>query len=133
MNAHPIYLDSSALVKLIFEEPETPALERFLQAWPLRACSVIGQVEVRRIARRVADPRVDRHTRRVMTGLALINVDGAVLRHASELEPRGLRALDAIHLASALSLVPDVAGMVVYDTRLAGAARAAGLTTWAPA
>ncbi|MBW8867314.1 MAG: hypothetical protein JF610_08250 [Acidobacteria bacterium] len=51
---------------------------------------------------------------------------------AAHIGPLTLRALDAIHLATALSLEPDVDGMVVYDTRLAAAARAAGLRVWAP-
>jgi predicted nucleic acid-binding protein len=52
---------------------------------------------------------------------------------AIDVNPRALRTLDAIHLATALSLEPDLTGMVVYDTRLAAAARASGLTVWAPA
>ena len=52
---------------------------------------------------------------------------------AGELHPLGLRAVDAIHLASALSLEPDIAAMVVYDKELSKAASAAGLQTWAPA
>jgi uncharacterized protein len=46
--------------------------------------------------------------------------------------PLTLRALDGIHLATALSLEPDIDGRVVYDPRLAAAARAAGLRVWAP-
>jgi predicted nucleic acid-binding protein len=129
----PVYLDSSALVKLVFEETETDALERFLSDWPMRACSVVGGVEVVRIARLVQDQAVERHARLVLNGLATIHADESVLRHARELEPRALRSLDAIHLATALSLMPDLAGMVVYDERLAAAARHHGLTTWAPA
>jgi predicted nucleic acid-binding protein len=49
------------------------------------------------------------------------------------IEPPSIPSLDAIHLATALSLEPDLSGMVVYDRRLADAARNAGLTVFAPA
>ena len=133
MTALPVYLDSSALIKLVFEEAESSALQRFLRNWPRRACSVVGQVEMRRIARRVGDVLVDHHARDVVSRLELIGVDHSIVRHAIDLEPRTLRSHDAIHLATALSLTPHVAGMVVYDRRLAEAADAAGLRTWAPA
>jgi len=128
----PIYLDASALLKLVFDEPETQALETFLRDKPLRTCSVIGRVEVLRAARRAEDPIVEQHARTVIGGLTPIHLDEIVLQRACELAPRGLRALDAIHLATALSLEPDIAGMVVYDSQLSKAARDAGLTTWAP-
>ncbi|HYM25290.1 MAG TPA: type II toxin-antitoxin system VapC family toxin [Vicinamibacterales bacterium] len=133
VSAAPIYLDSSALLKLVFDEPESGALERFLRDRPLRACSVIGRVEVMRAARRAEDPVVQRHARTVVDGVAPIRLDDALVRRACELHPLGLRALDAIHLASALALEPDIAGMVVYDKELSKAAGAAGLRTWAPA
>jgi predicted nucleic acid-binding protein len=63
----------------------------------------------------------------------LIWPNAEVLRDAAEVEPLSLRSLDAVHLATALSLQPELAGMIVYDHRLAAAARAAGLTVWAPA
>ena len=137
MSAHrpsgpPIYLDASALLKLVFDEPETQALETFLRDKPLRTCSVIGRVEVLRAARRAEDPIVEQHARTVIGGLTPIQLDETVLQRACELAPRGLRALDAIHLATALSLEPDIAGMVVYNSLLSKAG-AAGLTTWSPA
>jgi predicted nucleic acid-binding protein len=129
----PIYLDSSALVKLVFDEVETAALQRFLRKWPVRASSAIAAIEVRRLARRVDDQAVDRCARDVMNRLHVIGFDPGLLRHAGELEPRTLGSLDAIHLATALSLLPDLAGIVVYDSRLSKAAAAAGLQTFAPA
>lgn len=133
MTAGPVYLDSSALLKLVFEEPETQALERFLIDWPTRISSVLAQVEVVRIARRVGDELVTRHAREVLAGVSLIAPDRSLFADASQLEPPALRTLDAVHLATAVSLRPALAGMVVYDRRLANAARAEGLTVWAPA
>ena len=133
MTAAPIYLDSSALLKLVFEEPETPALEEFLSGWPTRTSSAIARIEVLRISRRVRDEVVTRHARDVIDAVDLIAPDARLLVEATELEPFSLRALDAVHLATALSLQPDLAGVVAYDRRLSDAARAAGLTVWAPA
>jgi len=128
-----VYLDSSAIVKLIFEEDETQPLERFLAARPTRLCSVLGRIEVLRIARSVDDDMVVRQAHDVLSGIHLLELEARTIGRAVDVAPRTLRALDAIHLATALSLEPDLAGMVVYDQRLADAARAAGLTVWAPA
>ena len=86
-----------------------------------------------RTARTVSDPDVARHADGVLTSITLISVRPDLIGAAVEVRPLSLRSLDAIHLATALSLQPELAGMIVYDRRLAGAARAAGLTVWAPA
>jgi predicted nucleic acid-binding protein len=126
------YLDSSALVKLVFEEDESQPLRRFLRSVPLRFCSIIGGVEVLRVARSVADDVVRLHARELLERTHLVELSPAISMRAAHIGPLTLRALDAIHLATALSLEPDVDGMVVYDTRLAAAARGAGLRVWAP-
>jgi len=128
-----VYLDSSAIVKLIFDEPETDALQRFLADRPSRFSSVVARAEVIRAARSVGDDLVVGRAHDVLDGLDFIELDSQTVRRAAGVEPRSVRTLEAIHLAAALSLEPDLAGIVVYDTRLAAAARAAGLTVWAPA
>jgi uncharacterized protein len=128
-----VYLDSSAIVKLIFDEPETDALQRFLADRPSRFSSVVARAEVTRAARSVGDDLVVGRAHDVLDGLDFIELDSQTIRRAAGVEPRSVRTLEAIHLAAALSLEPDLAGIVVYDTRLAAAARAAGLTVWAPA
>jgi predicted nucleic acid-binding protein len=45
---------------------------------------------------------------------------------------RGLRSLDAIHLATARVLVPELDGLVTYDERLRKAATDAGLPVISP-
>jgi uncharacterized protein len=128
-----VYLDSSAIVKLIFDEPETDALQRFLADRPSRFSSVVARAEVIRAARSVGDDLVVGRAHDVLDGLDFIELDSQTIRRAAGVEPRSVRTLEAIHLAAALSLEPDLAGIVVYDRRLAAAARAAGLTVWAPA
>jgi len=70
--------------------------------------------------------------REVLEGVALVPLDDAILRGAGDLSPAGLRTLDAIHLATALSLAEDVTTLVTYDERLAEAAAAAGIAVTAP-
>jgi predicted nucleic acid-binding protein len=127
-----LYLDSSAIIKLVFEEPETSGLSRFLRDWPTRVSSTVAIVEVLRTAALVDDELVRRHARAILARVHLVRPDDALLTEAARVEPASLRALDAIHLATALSLGHDLSGIVVYDRRLADAARGAGLTVWAP-
>lgn len=64
--------------------------------------------------------------------LSLITLSRAVLRAAGQLEPAGLRTLDAIHLASALRVREHLDAVVAYDDRLLGAARQHGLVVRSP-
>jgi predicted nucleic acid-binding protein len=132
VNEAVLYLDSSAIIKLVFEEPETSSLSKFLHDWPTRVSSTIASVEVLRTTMLVDDDAVTRHARAVLSRVHLVRPDDGLLATAARVEPKLLRALDAVHLATALSLGHDLGGMVVYDRRLAGAARNAGLTVWSP-
>ena len=132
MKRRSLYLDSSALIKLVFEEEETEALEAFLRERPIRVSSSLARVEVMRAARTVGDELVTRHADAVLGAVELIAPDAALLADAARLDPLTLRSLDSVHLATAVALAADIEGMVVYDRRLAGAARQAGLTVWAP-
>ena len=64
--------------------------------------------------------------------VSLLPLDDAVLTRAKTLEPAQLRTLDALHLATALSLGADLALVVSYDERLSDAARANGLSVLTP-
>lgn len=132
MSSEVVYLDSSALIKLIFRESETEALETFLVDWPNRASSTLARVDVLRAAARVHDPLGVAYADDVLAGIDLIRVDEGVMAAAARIGPPTLGSLDSIHLATALSLGPELGGIVVYDRRLSAAARRAGLTVWAP-
>jgi predicted nucleic acid-binding protein len=82
--------------------------------------------------RATADPTIEQRAMAVMAALHLVKIDNDILRHAARLEPRTLRSIDAVHLASALSLGDDLGAMVVYDSALAAAATEAGLQVLAP-
>lgn len=68
-----------------------------------------------------------------LEGVTLLPMDGSVLGEAALLEPPAVRSLDAIHLATALSVREDLGVFVTYDQRLADAARQAGLPVTQPA
>jgi uncharacterized protein len=132
MSADVWYLDSSALVKTVVEEPESRALMGWLAGKErLTACDLV-RVEVVR-AVRAADPAAVPRARRVVATLALIRLDDDLYESAADLEPPLLRSLDSIHLAAAVSVGRDLAAVVTYDGRLADGARALGLPVEAPA
>src|SRR3954449_6002141 len=133
MGGELLYLDSSALVKLVLPEAESEALLESLSAWPVRVTSELARVEVVRAARRAtAQPGTEQRAEEVLAGLHLLKVDNDILSAAARLEPRSLRSLDAIHLASALSLGADLGVIVVYDGNMATAAAGHGLHVLAP-
>lgn len=133
MSESLLYLDSSAIVKLILPEPETGALMDLLSDRPERVTSALARVEVPRAVRRTGgDAPSLRRAEDVLVRLGTIGLDEEVLRAAARLDPGELRSLDAIHLATALSLGEQLGAMVAYDARLAEAARVNGLTVLAP-
>lgn len=133
MSGTLLYLDSSALVKLVLPEAESASLLESLAEWPVCVTSELASVEVIRATRRAtADPVVEQRALAVMAGLHLLKIEDDILRQAARLEPRTLRSIDAIHLASALSLGEDLGAMVVYDSALAAAAIKSGLRVMAP-
>jgi uncharacterized protein len=125
-----LYLDSSAIVKLVAREPETPGLVEAVRTDPAVISSALAWTEVIRAVKR-ARGRVAR-AQEVLEGIALVPIDDGILRGAADLSPAGLRTLDAIHVATALSLGEDVTTLVTYDGRLAEAATVAGIPVIAP-
>ena len=127
-----VYLDSSALVKLVVTEPETAALRRYLRAHPERVSSALARVEVCRALRRTgATEATLRRADQILGRIALVAMDDPLLRAAAALSPSGLRSLDAVHLATALSL-DGLDAVVTYDRRLDAAAAQTGLVVAAP-
>lgn len=128
-----LYLDSSAIVKLVAPEPETAGLVEALRSDPDTISSALARVEVMRAVMRAGatSDRVSRASA-VLDRIALVPIDADILGRAAVLEPSDLRTLDAIHLATALLLRQDIAGLVTYDARLAGAAAAAGISVLVP-
>ncbi|MBW8060580.1 MAG: type II toxin-antitoxin system VapC family toxin [Solirubrobacterales bacterium] len=131
------YADASALVKLVREEPESDALRAYLADADLVSSELVLTEIPRAVRRAVAqEPELplDRLLERagqLIDVLALRPLDRGLLAGAGALAEPALRALDAIHVASAVDLDP-IEAFVTYDERQAAAARLAGLRTMAP-
>ena len=131
------YADASSLVKLVRDESESDALRVYLGGADLVSSELV-LTEIPRAVRRAAalDPRLplelllDR-AGQLIDALALAPLDRGLLAGAGALAEPALRALDAIHVATAVDLHP-VEAFVTYDERQAAAARLAGLRTIAP-
>ncbi len=125
------YLDTSAYVKLIVDEPESVALHRELSRWSTWTSSALLGVEAVRACRRLGEEVAD-SAEASLSDIALVPIDDEVLASARRLDPSELRSLDAIHLATALSIGTDLGALFSYDDRLTAAARAAGLSVLTP-
>jgi uncharacterized protein len=126
-----LYLDTSALGRVLLAEPDMRAIRGALGDFQAHVSSRLLAVELRRLAlRRGLDATA------LLNGVALVPVTETVLRAAEALRPAKLRTLDAIHLATLLSTrdgaVP-VTTMMTYDHDLQAAAREHGLAVIAPA
>ena len=131
-----IYLDSAALVKLVREEAETPALVAWLNAQPDQrlVASVLVEIEVTRALRR-SQPGVLGAVAPTLARIDRIEMGAAIRATAAAYVDPNLRSLDAIHLATAEELVASgkaVSAFVTYDVRLGAAARVAAFTVVAP-
>lgn len=131
------YADASALVKLVRDEAESEALRAFLADADL-VSSELALTEIPRAVRRAVaqDPALPldlllERSAELIDALSLCPLDRALLEGAGALAEPALRALDAIHVASAVALDP-VGAFVTYDDRQAAAARLAGLRTMSP-
>lgn len=125
------YLDASAIVKLIVKEPESAALVTVLAAMDRHVTSRIATVEVMRAAGRRGRVNADR-LHAVLDALDMIELTEEVANRAGSPAPAELRSLDAVHLASAMGIRRELTAFVVYDERLADAARLLGLPVLAP-
>ncbi len=128
-----IYLDSSALLKLVFQEHESDVLQDWLAVRPgvPTVSSELAEVEVLRACRRI-DAAALADARSLLGQLDLVPLAGAVVELAGDVGGPDLRNLDALHLASALLLGADLGTFVAYDHRLLEAAAHAGLETHQP-
>ena len=132
MSAEVAYVDTSAAVKLLMTERESPALRSWLRRHPERASAALLRVELVRVVRRAGLQRLMPEVRKLLTGVHLIRLDDALLDRAADLDPIDLRSLDSIHLAAATSLGDDLVAVVSYDDRLLAAATSLGLPTATP-
>lgn len=129
-----LYLDSSALVKLVQREKESDALRRFLRRHRADrlVTSALARVEVVR-AVIIGGPAALAQARRQLSRLDQILLSTDVLDRATMLAPNvPLRSLDAIHLAAAQVVGADLRSLVTYDLRMAEAAQDVGIAVETP-
>jgi len=127
------YADTSAVIKLLAEESHSKAFAAFYDAhaeaeW---VSSALLRIEVTRAVAR-AMPALLPDARDLLLAFSCIAIDDDIVEGAMNEPDRGLRSLDAIHLATARILAPELDALVTYDDRLASAAIDAGLATLAP-
>ncbi len=126
-----IYLDSSALVTLLWRRTYDKELREFLAGRPAMpmATSSLGFVETVRTMGRIGDyPDLMRD---LVAGFTEILLTEEVRDAAAHL-PGGLRTLDAVHVASAQILGDSLDTLLTYDRRMLEVAQAAGLPAEAP-
>lgn len=142
-----IYLDSSALVKLVRAEDASEALQSWIdqRADTLLVTSALARAEVLRAVRRnnhtdtgaLIDPEAFEaeltQAAEVLDAIAQIAIDDTILHWAGVFPAPMIRTLDAIHLASAAEFDPCAMTFVTYDHRLAAEAQGAGIAVIAPA
>lgn len=128
-----VYLDTSALVKVVVREPESAALRRYLRSHTedVRFTAALSRTELIRAVSRSGSFDVVAHARRVLSRLDTVALTNRLLDEAATLGPPDLRTLDAIHLAAART-APALRALVTYDVRLADAAEAIGVSVATP-
>jgi len=127
-----IYLDSSAIVKLVVQEAESAALRRYLRSDARRVSCALARVEVVRAVRPQGAVTMTR-ARRQLGRIDLVVLDDKLLDDAAEIgDGSALRSPDAIHLAAASSLASELDVIVTYDARMAQGATALGLPAVSP-
>ncbi|MBK7471796.1 MAG: type II toxin-antitoxin system VapC family toxin [Betaproteobacteria bacterium] len=130
-----VFLDTSALAKRYIDEQGSDKVKALCQQADTLVVSVICLPELISAASRlVRERRLARAAYRQLKGDAVADLEDAdVCQITSEvlvsvvalLESHPLRALDAIHVACALAIAPDV--FASADRRQLSAARKAGL------
>jgi uncharacterized protein len=128
-----LYLDSSALVKLVVSEAESTALRTYLaeRRSDARMAAALARTEVVRAVAMHRSIELVETARSIIARLHLVPLNNRLLDAAATKLPPELRTLDAIHLTAAMT-APDLRAIVTYDTRLADAAATAGLAVVAP-
>ena len=119
-----IYLDTSAAVKALIEEEQSEAIRDLLDSEQRFVSSRLFALELAAVTER---RNADRDkSARLLQRVALVSLDDAVVDQAV-VARSGLRALDALHLATALQLEGAVDSMLSFDSELVDKAREAGI------
>jgi predicted nucleic acid-binding protein len=119
-----LYVDTSALVKLLVREAESEAIELELLGWSKLATSLVTEVELPRAVARAREDRLEAVIdgsvilQGILASAAIIPLDEEIVEEARRVRPVHVGALDAIHVASALSLGSELLAVATYDKRM---------------
>ncbi|MGP4113473.1 type II toxin-antitoxin system VapC family toxin [Streptomyces sp. 4N509B] len=127
------YVDTSAALKLLVEEKHSRAFADFYDqatgaTW---VSSALLRIEMMRAVTR-AFPAVLPEARELLLAFEFVTIEDDIVDVVMNEPDRMLRSFDAIHLATARVLRPDLTGLVTYDDRLAATAEDAGFTVVSP-
>ena len=124
------YLDSSAILKTIFDEKERPELLRLLTSQS--TSSRLSRVEVRRTVARLAPANVS-EVNHELEKIYFLPISNAILLAAENFSSDiTLRALDAIHVATVMSLEGSIEGLITYDKQMVTNAQLLGIKVISP-
>ncbi len=129
-----IYLDTSAMAKLIVQEVETAALVEWLGQRPdeTAVTSALGRVELMRMAAGDGGEGVVERAGDLLDGVDIVPISDEVVSVAETIAPATLRSLDAIHLASIAQIHTELTAVIAYDQRLLDGCVALGYPTISP-
>ena len=126
-----VYLDTSVLGRVLLDEPDTPAIRRELGHFERHVSSGLLSVELHRLGLR---ENMLALVSELLSGKVLIPVDVEILTAAETIAPPTVATLNAIHLATAVSLssAGQLDALMTYDKQLATGAREHGIEVLAP-
>ncbi|ADB52846.1 type II toxin-antitoxin system VapC family toxin [Conexibacter woesei] len=127
-----VYLDTSALGRVVLDEPDGDAIGAALAGFEAVVSSRLLRIELHRLGLRtgIASEEIEGW----LAGVAIVPLDDAILAAAEAVSPSSVATLDAIHLATALQLAAErhIASIMTFDARLAEGAREHGLDVITP-
>ncbi len=125
-----LYLDTSALVKLVAEEKESADLLDFVGDDEI-VSSLLARTElIRAVARK--HERLIESAEELLTDISYVAVNRVVTGAAAWVQPWSLRSLDAIHVSSAVRMRGGLRALVTYDQRMIDIGRSAGMDVVSP-
>ncbi len=131
MTSAGVYVDTSALARVMLGEPDADAVAASLATFAHHFASRLLAVELRRVALR---EQVSERADALLGSIALVPLHEELLAAAESVPPAAVATLDALHLVTALKLRDGglIASIMTYDHRLGAAAATHGLAVVAP-